>query len=78
MYEGQNILDTARMGNLISCTAMCYGKPRMAKCTCFNGFSWRSVLLIMMTTVTMVVMTMVMMTMMMMMVAIVTELPGAA
>ena len=78
MYEGQNILDTTRMGNLISCTAMCHGKPRMAKCTCFNGFSWRSVLLIMMTTVTMVVMTMVMMTMMMMMVAIVTELPGAA
>ena len=78
MYEGQNIFDTARMGNLISCTAMCYGNPRMAKCTCFNGFSWRSVLLIMMTTVTMVVMTMVMMTMMMMMVAIVTELPGAA
>ena len=77
MYGGQNILDTARMGNLISCTAMCYGKPRMAKCTCFNGFSWRSFLLIMMTTMSMVETIMVMMTMMMM-VAIVTELPGAA
>ena len=53
------------------------GKPIMARCICYNGFSWRPFLLIMMTTMSMVEMIMVMMTMMMM-VAIVTELPGAA